>query len=486
VADAMRLQPGDQIISVNKKPLTSEPSPSTATQLHKQLKDALKQHTDKSISLMIMRDGQSHELQIPQGQKRRGCGTAKDAIGLSFGTIKMLSVWAINPSINDQIPLKIGDQIKSINNRSIIGPQDLRMALEQADIKSLKVELIRDTKKQSMSLPMTKENKIALLNIQWRFVDAIQVKGTKEGSIAQAAGIQKGDQLIGAMGQLFKMEESILPSEQLRRALAKCGQNDKPIELGILRAGKQHQISIPAHSKELCAQEIEMKPNVWVLVMKVLPNSTAANIGLQRGDRILEIDGQQVSSVQQLLNTLQERTYRTMNLKYERQGQLHTVTVPMAIIKDDKVDWRLGFHPQLDFTKEYTNPVATVYKATHETWMWNVRIWEGLSRIFRGTDQANLTGPVGIVRIAQQSLEQGFNFFLWFVAIISIHLAFFNLLPIPALDGGRLLFLMSQQVLRLFGGKEEWVVRVEMVANVFGFVILFGLLILITFKDIFF
>jgi regulator of sigma E protease len=95
-----------------------------------------------------------------------------------------------------------------------------------------------------------------------------------------------------------------------------------------------------------------------------------------------------------------------------------------------------------------------------------------------------LTGPVGIVQMAQQTVKQGFHYFLTFVAVISIHLAFFNLLPIPALDGGRLMFLFTQQLLRLFGGREELGVRIEMIANLLGFFLLLGLLLFITFKDV--
>ena len=120
-----------------------------------------------------------------------------------------------------------------------------------------------------------------------------------------------------------------------------------------------------------------------------------------------------------------------------------------------------------------------------ETWGWNVRIWEGLSKIFSGREKARLTGPVGIVNQTQQAVRLGFNYFLKFVAVISIHLAFFNLLPIPALDGGRLMFLLTQQVIRLFGLKDEIGIRIETVANVISFILLFGLLILITFNDIY-
>ena len=220
---------------------------------------------------------------------------------------------------------------------------------------------------------------------------------------------------------------------------------------------------------------------------------TAAAKFLRKGDKLLMVDNQPVvaldgrpfGSTSPLLSLLRARTYRPVEVIYERNEKRYTQLVPMAPVdKKGRINYLLGFSPQVDFPRKNVGWTGVFRKSGLETWLWNIRIWDGLSQIVSGREKANLTGPVGIVRIAQNSVQQGAKFFLFFVAIISIHLAFFNLLPIPALDGGRLMFLFSQQLIRLFGGKEEWAIRAEMVANLVGFLLLFALLIFITFKDI--
>jgi regulator of sigma E protease len=139
--------------------------------------------------------------------------------------------------------------------------------------------------------------------------------------------------------------------------------------------------------------------------------------------------------------------------------------------------------------KEYKTPVEKMFAGI--TYSWDVlRVNTiGLGRVFVDLSHGNVSqasksvaGPVGLVSITKSIVDQGkeaFLFYIWFVANISLSLAFFNVLPIPALDGGRLFFLLWEAVTGKKANPE-----VERIVHAVGMACLLGLLVLITFSDI--
>lgn len=103
-----------------------------------------------------------------------------------------------------------------------------------------------------------------------------------------------------------------------------------------------------------------------------------------------------------------------------------------------------------------------------------------ISGIFSSPEMIkDVAGPVGIVMIARQASDLGFVFFIQLLALISLQLAVFNLIPIPALDGGRILFLLYEAIFRVPASK-----RLQTIVNAGGFVFLIALMIFVTFQDI--
>jgi len=118
------------------------------------------------------------------------------------------------------------------------------------------------------------------------------------------------------------------------------------------------------------------------------------------------------------------------------------------------------------------------------TWDFSVAIVYAFTDLIGGlftgsADTSGLAGPVGIANIAGESFTAGFNSFVWFLAVLSLNLAIFNLLPIPALDGGRLVFVAIESVIRR-PINPKWFMYV----NIAGFVFLLGLMLLVTVFDI--
>ena len=110
----------------------------------------------------------------------------------------------------------------------------------------------------------------------------------------------------------------------------------------------------------------------------------------------------------------------------------------------------------------------------------SIDILEGLYNMIRGKVQADLSGPVGITKQMAKAASRGAVNFISMIAMLSVYLGLFNLLPLPALDGGRAVFLGVESITR-----RRVDPRIEAAVHTAGFVLLFGVLLVVTFKDIF-
>jgi regulator of sigma E protease len=110
----------------------------------------------------------------------------------------------------------------------------------------------------------------------------------------------------------------------------------------------------------------------------------------------------------------------------------------------------------------------------------SVDILEGLYNMIRGKVQAELSGPVGITKQIAKAASQGALTFVSMIAMLSVYLGLFNLLPLPALDGGRAVFLGLESATR-----KPVNPRIEAAVHTAGFVLLFGVLLFVTYQDLF-
>jgi regulator of sigma E protease len=122
--------------------------------------------------------------------------------------------------------------------------------------------------------------------------------------------------------------------------------------------------------------------------------------------------------------------------------------------------------------------------ALRESWIMTVQTVKGIGQLFlslavRGTVPEGITGIVGIAQLTHVSVQQGFMTYLRLVALLSLSLAILNILPFPALDGGRLLFVVAEGISRRPVNR-----RFELATNAAGFMFLILLIVLITFYDI--
>jgi regulator of sigma E protease len=227
------------------------------------------------------------------------------------------------------------------------------------------------------------------------------------------------------------------------------------------------------------------EPRTPPVVSMVEPGSAAAAAGLRAGDRVVEIDGSRIKRFEDIARHIVLRPDETLTLRYERAGAAaETKVTPKAVVERDRFgnEFKKGLlgvgssRPVM----EKVPLTQALGRSVAMTWQVVTTTVEGLGQIISGRRSTKeLGGPLKIAKFSGEQASLGLVAFLWFVAVISINLGFINLLPIPMLDGGHLLFYAIEGVRRrpLRPEAQEWAFRTGLIA-------LLGLMIFVTFNDL--
>lgn len=191
------------------------------------------------------------------------------------------------------------------------------------------------------------------------------------------------------------------------------------------------------------------RPEIKPVIGQVVAGSVAQQAGLQPGDRILTADGRPVASWNELVQLVRSHPGRELRLTFMRGSEQRAlVLVPESAHEGNSAFGRIGAAAQID-AKALDGLVTTVRygalgalaKAAQKTWDTSVFSLKMLGRMLLGqVSWKNLSGPVTIADYAGQSAQLGIVSYLSFLALISISLGVLNLLPIPLLDGGHLMY----------------------------------------------
>lgn len=193
-------------------------------------------------------------------------------------------------------------------------------------------------------------------------------------------------------------------------------------------------------------------PVLTTQVAGVEPNSPAARAGIQKGDRIVGIDGREVKKWEELSSRIKESQGSALKLRLQRAGQEIEMTVqPIKregrnMFGERQESWAIGIASEVAIEK--SNPALAVGQAFYKTGEYSVLTLLALYKMITGdVSPKNLGGPLLIAQMAGQQAREGVGSFFFFVAILSVNLGVLNLLPIPVLDGGHLLFFALEGVL---------------------------------------
>lgn len=194
------------------------------------------------------------------------------------------------------------------------------------------------------------------------------------------------------------------------------------------------------------------------IVDQVLPDSPALFAGLQTGDLILQIDDQKIKDWQEVVDLVQASPNKKLNFFIKRGStNLNLEILPKGVEKGNgALVGQIGAGVKLQdanqqdekFWRKIDNSATEAFAiATKRTWDMSVITLESIGKIIKGVlAPDNISGPISIAKMAYNSANLGWKSFLQFLAVVSISLGVLNILPIPMLDGGQLVFLILEGV----------------------------------------
>jgi regulator of sigma E protease len=215
---------------------------------------------------------------------------------------------------------------------------------------------------------------------------------------------------------------------------------------------------------------------------KILDGSAAAQAGLQTDDTVIAIDGKPIERIDELKARIVASEGHALQMQVNRDGQM--LAIPLIPRKDiDAREWRIGveLRPGKEWRLQRSDPITALGQGVAWTWRITALTLTGFGKILSGAIplKDSLAGPLGIAREIGRQADQGWRNVVFFAAGISINLAVLNLLPIPVLDGGHLLFFMFEIVL----GK-PLSVRAREMAQRAGVLVLAALMLLALSNDV--
>lgn len=283
------------------------------------------------------------------------------------------------------------------------------------------------------------------------------IGAVEAGSLAATAGLNVGQEIVSIDGKPTNGWSAV--NLQLVRRLGESG----TLRVGVVDEGataeRQHEIQLNQWLKG--ADEPDpiqslglrpWRPALEPVLAEIDPKGPAAAAGLKTGDKLLALDGVSLNDWQQVVDTVRARPQSKVNLRIERDGAQLDVPVTLARKGEGQaaggylgagvkgVQWPAQMLREVSY-----GPLEAVGEGLSRTWNMSVLTLESLKKMLFGElSVKNLSGPITIAKVAGASAQSGVGDFLNFLAYLSISLGVLNLLPIPVLDGGHLLFYLIE------------------------------------------
>ncbi len=321
------------------------------------------------------------------------------------------------------------------------------------------------------------------LENKWRFVWGSREVLDASGTIYSLNWLPLGGfvKIKGEQGENRADQDSLAHQPIWRRAVILSAGVAMNLAVAAVFLAVGFMVGLPQTLENVGSNVQVVERNLQII--QVLPNSPAAAAGLKMGDSIISVSGQAVNNYQELSDLVSARAGQKLAYQIRRgQEELELAITPQLMPDSGKVGIGIA-----------------VAETGIVSYPWYLAVWEGIKatlimswyiivafvmiikNLFVGQGiGAELSGPVGIAVMTGQVVNLGFVYILQFAAILSINLAVINYAPFPALDGGRVLFLLIEK-LRGRAVPE----KVEAAIHNIGFALLMLLVVIVTFKDVF-
>ncbi|HEV2072787.1 MAG TPA: RIP metalloprotease RseP [Thermomicrobiales bacterium] len=378
-----------------------------------------------------------------------------------------------------------GDKIVAVNGVKLDETQDVINAINANAGEETDVVVERGTKLIETSLvprtdPPPGEGATGI-GVDNGRLSKVTIDEVQAGSIAEEAGLLPGDEIVSINGieiEAFAQAVGILNGSQGSEAT-----------ITVIRDDSQRDITFQV-------------PETSILVQNVSNDSPAAEASLYPGDRITEVDGTPVTSGSSFVKAIRDAAGESAELRYEREGELRTTVIEVPPVPESTTNYHpvvstgLAAAPVPAFQEAGISIVGTVIyedvppsQVVQEGWGQFWAIITGTVEMIRsmftqGIDRDQLTGPIGMGQLTSELLaetpEPAWVILTQLTILISVSLGVLNLLPLPALDGGRLLFVLIE----IARGGKRIAPEKEGLVHLAGMVLLLGLMFFIAFGDV--
>ena len=280
-----------------------------------------------------------------------------------------------------------------------------------------------------------------------------------EDSVAARAKLEPGQEVVAVDGEPTPTLQAL--GEQLLRRIGEDGvitftvkypdsslQYQTEAELG----GWQVDADSPDPIRGIGIEPY--RPQVLAVVDSLVPGGPAEQAGFEVGDRLLSADGQEISDWEDWVIYVRARPSQVISVELLRSGEVQLLSVtPDRVEQSGQTIGQVGMGVKIpDYPRElireiHYGPVAALGVAARQTWKTSVLVLDSIKKMITGLiSTKHLSGPITIAKVAGASAQYGFASYLGFLALLSVSLGVLNLLPVPVLDGGHLLYYIVEAV----------------------------------------
>lgn len=285
---------------------------------------------------------------------------------------------------------------------------------------------------------------------------APEIFEVKPQSVAAVAGLRVGEEIIAVDAVPTPTQEAVF--EQLLRRLGESG------TLNLTTLGPDHaerSYSLPLHDWLKGTHEPDpfadlgfelYRRQILPVVGQVVTKGAAERAGLLAEDKLISLDGTAIESWQQWVSIIKQSANKPLTVRIERDGLLQDLVVtPDAEQQQGQLIGRIGVYPKLAPIPEHLKRLRTfsageaIVYGFDKSFSQASMVLLSIKKLVVGEiSTKNLSGPIGIAKVAGDSARAGFIYYLGFLAQLSVYLAVLNLLPIPVLDGGHIVYCLLE------------------------------------------
>ena len=319
------------------------------------------------------------------------------------------------------------------------------------------------------------------------------VGSVTEGSVADRARLEPGQEIIAVDGEPTPTWQAL--GEQLLRRIGEEGT--------ILFTVKYPDSSLEYHTEaELRGWQVDanrpdpiasigielFRPEILPIVDEVVTGEPADLAGIRAGDRIVQVDGVEIVSWTAWVDYVRARPGQALAVTVARDGEVVPLSLtPRAAAQPDGStigqvgmavripEWPPGLLREINY-----GPLEALGAAAHQTWKTTALVLDSIKKMITGLiSPQHLSGPITIAKVAGASAQYGVASYLGFLALLSVSLGVLNLLPVPVLDGGHLLYYLVEAVK---GSPVSE--KIQMAGFRVGLFLVIGLMVLALYNDV--